>query len=252
MKPAFVIVSCLAVLFSSSLFADVLILKDGTVLKGSRIVETKEEVKIKGEFGDLPFKRDLVYRIIKDEKEGDDACPVCLGSGGIPCGECDGTRRARGQCKKCKGASSFVCKRCKGDGKMSCGRCNGHGEVRIRLRYGGYRMVKCGDCRGFGYLYCSKCLKNEAGKPSGREPCTRCKGDGAAPCKSCDRNGVTECILCDGSGVKEDSREFFLPSWRHHRGTWKAPEKTDLQRQEFWKWSQGKAVFWVGTVVEAG
>ncbi|MHC4598775.1 MAG: hypothetical protein ACYS47_07205, partial [Planctomycetota bacterium] len=109
MKPVacllFVALFCLA----ATAEADVLVLKDGTILKGSTIVETKKEVKIKGAFGDLPFDKSVVYRIIRGEKTEEGSCPLCLGSCRIPCGDCDGTRRAIGACEKCKGAKSFVC-----------------------------------------------------------------------------------------------------------------------------------------------
>jgi hypothetical protein len=238
---------------TASARADFLVLKDGTVLKGSTIVETKTEVTIKGGFGDLPFDKSAVFRIVRGVKSEEGACPLCLGSSRIPCGDCDGTRRAFGACVKCKGVGSFVCKHCKGDGKKMCKNCNGHGEVRVRLRYGGYVKRKCRTCQGFGFLYCGRCMVDEEKKkPTGREKCSRCKGDGAAPCKRCDREGLIACVYCGGTGTRADDREFYLPSWRCHRDAWKAPEKTALQRQEFWKWSQDKVVFWPGTVVEAG
>ena len=165
-------------------------------------------------------------------------CPVCEGTGSVPCDQCNGQGkqsvtckrcknplrlprcptcrgggvRLTGRCENCNGTGRLRCKHCKGKGCVFCGSkgtwdckvCEGTGRVPTK--------TKCSACRGTGYLagkVCPKCYGR------GRLPCTDCKGTGRVtcpdcggkgivyvPCAKCNQTGRLPCRACQGTGKR--------------------------------------------------
>jgi len=75
-------------------------------------------------------------------------CPVCQGTGLMPCADCHATGTVA--CKSCHGSGrSPVCQDCGGQGWSACSRCHATGK----LPDGSI----CPDCRGSGERLCQKC-----------------------------------------------------------------------------------------------
>ena len=86
----------------------------------------------------------LAPKLVINRKEH---CPVCQGSGLMPCSDCRGLGTT--PCKICNGTGrNAVCQDCGGQGWGSCPKCQGTGSV------GG---AACPECHGKGERLCPKC-----------------------------------------------------------------------------------------------
>ncbi|MHC5038693.1 MAG: hypothetical protein ACYTHM_15400, partial [Planctomycetota bacterium] len=249
---AFALVLCLSLFLSAALLADVLILKNGLRFEGKILKETEKGVKIKTSWGEAFVAKEHIERVIHGDVKIENPCPICDGTGKMACQTCSGKGQAPGACKECQGRGEISCKRCKGTGKRRCAECKGTGSRSVFVPGRGFTKGKCKKCGGHGFRYCSKCLRDAQKVPRGVEPCRRCKGQGTGDCEKCKTSGAISCVLCNGTGERRDSRVFFRSSYQALLSELRDPEKTELQRREYWENVAGKHVLWPGVVVDAG
>jgi DnaJ-class molecular chaperone len=133
---------------------------------------------------------------------GGKKCTNCNGAGGFDndCTVCGGTKIARPQCPKCKGA-----------GQARCPKCNGSRTVRVPCP----PKIKCKVCRATGTLnqVCSTCDGTGQTQQRGNDgtifdqACTTCAQSGsvAVACYNCNGKRQVQCDICDGTGKKKDS-----------------------------------------------
>ena len=136
------------------LFADVLILTDGTRIEGSIVASDDQHVWIMvtetNELTKVPrtsIKKQIkaAEPVQREEKPAEapeppprgepafDDCTICRGTGWILCQRCGGLwRKTRIEvlCKRCEGVGQHKCPNCHGKGHVLCIRCRGTGKVK--------------------------------------------------------------------------------------------------------------------------
>lgn len=155
--------------------------------------------------------------------EKDHICPICHGSGKVPCHMCGGVGRTF--CTECNGKGYHIldkdnskseCLRCGGTGLKHCNECDGTGyEPRPCPVYcdhpGNMHEFRhelaevqidnpnwCRYCQGQGTFLCEVC------KGDYSSTCDGCEGTGITPCGMCMENGPHKkgvCAVCYGEGM---------------------------------------------------
>lgn len=145
-------------------------------------------------------------------------CPVCEGSGEIPC---DCNENNERECPNCKGKGVIPKQKtatqkmelpcdhpqCR-NGKVTCGSCNGTGLTP--------QGEPCPDCKGSGQVNCPVCkglgrmerVKQESWIE--HETCHVCNGRGVVDCYYCHGTKKRACPDCKGKGTVLDKGKIAV------------------------------------------
>ncbi|MHC4661783.1 MAG: DnaJ-like cysteine-rich domain-containing protein [Planctomycetota bacterium] len=228
----------LLAVFISSVSADVILKKDGTVLECLIKSETKDTYHVwvvteSGDDAEYPVPKDEVKGIEKRSYWGSEYKKLFSstnfdneGSVKVLAEWCE-EHNLRALAKKYSARAAelhnkdiikeypeVACEPCSAEGSLKCKACEGKGYTLQKCdKCKGAGRIKCATCKGEGWIKCDKCGgKGEitvkktgggGGSKSKQQQCSKCRGKGKVRCRECHSKGNIKCSDCRGSGTKK-------------------------------------------------
>jgi hypothetical protein len=244
------------VVLGAALWAETVRLKDGRVLKGNIVRETKDAVVLGLAYGEIEIKRKDILKITKDDNEMEyekkvKEKPPKTAEEHKKIGEWCREKGLHWLAKKHKAKAmelekkeakkeGRLCQRCDGSGRIMCTSCGGKGKVKTPCTAcGGWKGGEWKGRDGTGHVECPLCNgrgnvweKDKDGRPksticpkckgSRKIKCPECKGKGwiSTKCKDCDGRRDLQCPDCGGRGFLAPAKQ----SDENSKSSGKAPQ----------------------------